>query len=76
METCLAPVGTITLTPDGDHLSAAFPGGKLDFYPESDSDFFAKGTNVQITFVRNARGEVSRAIMFSEGAPFNAPKVR
>lgn len=54
----------IHVAPDGDHVILAVEdGGKIDLYPESDSEFFAKTENIQCTFVRDGQGRVTHLIL-------------
>ena len=47
----LAPSFILTVTREGDHLGAQATGqGRFEIFPESDRTFFAKITEIQITF--------------------------
>jgi hypothetical protein len=59
----------VTIRRDGDHLVwEAFEGntlpGGLDFYPESETNFFHKGRRAQttMTFIKDEKGEVTALI--------------
>lgn len=47
----------------------------MEIFPESESQFFLKGTNAQITFMRNRQGQVTHAVVRINGADFPAKRV-
>lgn len=50
------------------------PPGEL--FPESDSEFFLKGRDAQVIFMRNRKGDVTHAIMRINGADIRATRVK
>ena len=57
----LAPNFILTITRDGDYLFAQATGqGSFEIFPESETDFFAKITDLQITF--QTAGGLARAM--------------
>jgi hypothetical protein len=54
-----------TITRDGNRLLTRFTGqlGPVPFYPESDTEFFAKVINDQISFVTDVHGQVESLIL-------------
>lgn len=50
------------------------PPGEL--FPESDAEFFLKGRDAQVIFMRNRKGEVTHAIMRINGADIRAMRVK
>ena len=64
----LAPNDVITVTKEGEALMAQATGqGKFEIFPESDTRFFAKVTELSMTFVRGADGKVSHLLMLQGG---------
>lgn len=51
-------------------------GDSIQLWPESASDFFAKGVDAQITFVRDATGAVSGLVLHQYGRDQQAKKRR
>ena len=47
-----------------------------ELFPESDAEFFLKGKDAQVIFMRNRKGEVTHAIMRSNGVDIRALRVR
>jgi len=43
--------------------------GALDFYPESETNFFLKINGAQLTFIKNDKGEVMAVIRHLTGYP-------
>src|SRR5207248_4788738 len=50
----------VTLQSGALHIRSSIGGAAVQLWPESNSDFFAKGVDAQVTFVRDASGAVSR----------------
>src|SRR5215471_5322964 len=71
-----APNYALTLTKEGDKLMGQAPGQpKVQFFPESDTRFFLKVIDADITFVKNEKGEVTEAVFNMNGRPMRAKKV-
>ena len=45
-----------------------------ELFPESEAEFFLKGRDAQVIFIRNRKGEVTHAIMRINGADIRAPR--
>jgi hypothetical protein len=69
---------TFSIVREGDRLRA-IPDDKrrtpMEIFPESESQFFLKGVNAQITFMRNRQGQVTHAIVRLNNADFQAKRV-
>ena len=64
----LAPTFILTVTREGDRLMTQATGqAKLEVFPESDTKFFLKVVDAQITFVRDERGTVTHLILHQGG---------
>ena len=47
-----------------------------ELFPESESEFFLKGRDAQVIFMRNRKGEVTHAIMRINGADLRATRTK
>ena len=47
-----------------------------ELFPESEAEFFLKGRDAQVIFMRNRKGEVTHAIMRINGADIRATRVK
>lgn len=69
---------TFSVVREGDRLRA-IPDDKrrpaMEIFPESESQFFLKGVNAQITFMRNRQGQVTHAVVRLNNADFQAKRV-
>ncbi|MGZ5436528.1 MAG: DUF4440 domain-containing protein [Pyrinomonadaceae bacterium] len=69
---------TFSVVREGDRLRA-IPDDKrrpaMEIFPESESQFFLKGPNAQIIFMRNRQGQVTHAIVRLNNADFQAKRV-
>jgi CubicO group peptidase (beta-lactamase class C family)/uncharacterized protein YneR len=64
----LAQGFSIRITRDDDHLFAqATNQPKVEIFPESDTDYFYKVVDAQITFVTDARGQATELILHQAG---------
>lgn len=71
------PGVVLTVTKETDHLMAQLTGQpKFDLFPESESKFFLKVVDAQITFVKDDKGEVSHLILHQGGRDTQAKKVK
>jgi CubicO group peptidase (beta-lactamase class C family) len=72
----LAPEFILTITQEGDHLFAQATGQpKAEIFPESDSEFFPKVSDAQITFVRDNHGRVTELILHQGGQDTHAKRI-
>jgi CubicO group peptidase (beta-lactamase class C family) len=73
----LAPTFSITITRDGNNLWAqATNQGKLQLFAESETDFFLKGLDAGVTFVRDSAGVVTGLVLHQQGNDQSARKVK
>ena len=71
-----APNYLLTITREGDRLMGQATGQpKVQFFPESETKFFLKVIDADLTFVKNVKGEVSEAIFNMNGRTLYAKKV-
>lgn len=72
----LAPNFQLTVTKDGSGLFAQATGqGKFQLYPETETDFFLKVVDAQVTFVKDATGKVNQLILHQNGANIPGKRV-
>jgi hypothetical protein len=80
-----ACVGTYELTPDvtltmsrkGERLFTRMTGqSPLEIFPESETEFFLKAVDAQLTFQKNANGEVTAVVLHQAGIDQTAKKVK
>ena len=65
----LAPNVVVTVTKEGDRLLAQATGqGQFELFPESETRFFAKVTELSMTFVRGADGDITHLLLLQAGA--------
>ncbi len=66
-----------TIRRDGDRLMAQLTGqDSLEIFPESETEFFYKVVNAQLTFVKNDKGEVIALILHQNGQHPAAMRVK
>ncbi len=66
---------TLTITRDGDQLSAQLSGQEaFPIYPESAERFLYKVVNARITFDKDESGQVRRLILHQNGRDFEAKR--
>lgn len=67
----------LTVTRDGNHLFAQLTGQpKFEIFPESETKYFWKVADAQVTFVKDAAGKVTKAIHHQGGQTIDAPKIQ
>jgi CubicO group peptidase (beta-lactamase class C family) len=72
----LAPNFLLTITTeDGKLMGAATGQPKAELFPTSETEFFLKVVDAQITFFRNETGEVTQLILHQNGRNMPAKKV-
>jgi CubicO group peptidase (beta-lactamase class C family) len=72
----LAPNFIFTITREGDSLmSQPTNQGKLELFPESETKFFLKAVDAQITFVKDEQGQVTHLILH-QGGDRQAKKIK
>ena len=73
----LEPNTIITIRRYGKVLAGSFSGrGEADFFSETEFHFFAKVGDIQITFVRDEKQEVTHLILHHTGQNFLAKKIK
>jgi hypothetical protein len=66
----------MTVTRQGTHLYAQLPGQqRFEIFPKSETNFFWKVVDAQVTFVKNPAGRVIKAIHHQGGVTFSAPRL-
>jgi hypothetical protein len=71
------PGRTMTIARSGDNLiagSKGFPTAPI--FPESETKFFFKAVDVEVTFVKDDKGEVTEVVLDQAGRQFHAKKVK
>jgi CubicO group peptidase (beta-lactamase class C family) len=72
----LAPGLNLEITLNGGALYAQPTGQQtLQLWPETETDFFLKDVDVQVTFVRDAQGVVTELVLHQAGQDSRAKKV-
>ncbi|HEX4349200.1 MAG TPA: serine hydrolase, partial [Verrucomicrobiae bacterium] len=67
----------LTVTRDGSHLFAQLTGQpKFEIFPKSETEYFWKVADAQVTFVKDAAGKVTQAIHHQGERIFDAPKIQ
>ncbi len=73
-----SPIFTFSVTKEGDRLVATPDDQRrpaAELFPESESEFFLKDRDAQITFMRDRKGQVTHAMLRINGAPIRARRV-
>ncbi|HKS25660.1 MAG TPA: serine hydrolase [Thermoanaerobaculia bacterium] len=72
----LSPTFAITVTREGKQLFAqATAQPRFEIFPETERDFFLKAVDAQLTFVTDATGRVTKAILHQGGFDQEAKRV-
>ncbi len=72
----IAPTFALTVTRDGDKLITQATGqGKLEIFPESETEFFLKVIDAQLTFVKDD-GKVTHVILHQNGRDTKGTRVQ
>jgi CubicO group peptidase (beta-lactamase class C family) len=67
----------LTVTRERNHLYAQLSGQpRFEIYPKSETEFFWKVVDAQVTFVKDEAGVVTKAIHHQNGATFTAPRIK
>jgi CubicO group peptidase (beta-lactamase class C family) len=73
----LATNRVFTIRRDGDRLMARLTGQSfLEIFPESETEFFYKVVDAQITFVKDSQGRVTDLILHQSGLNLKATKIQ
>jgi CubicO group peptidase (beta-lactamase class C family) len=66
----------MTVSREGRHLFAQLTGQRrLEIFPRSESEFFWKAVEAQVTFVRDGSGRVVKAVHHQGGRTIEAPRL-
>ena len=66
----------LTVTREGNHLYAQMTGQpKLELFPKSEMEYSWQEINAQVTFVKDDKGRVTKALYHQGGKTFEARKV-
>jgi hypothetical protein len=66
----------MTVTHEGNQLFAQLTGQpKFEIFPKSETEFFWKVVDAQVTFVKDEKGKVTKAIHHQGGQTIDAPKI-
>lgn len=72
----LGPTTIFTVTRDGDHFFARLTGQvNVEFFPESETKFFATIVHAQISFNTNDQGQVTELVLHQNGQEQVAPRI-
>lgn len=73
----LMPGFIVTITHEGDHLFAqATNQPKFEVFPRTETEFFYKVVNAQLTFVKEPSGEVTHMLLKQGGTERKADKIK
>lgn len=73
----LAPTFIITITHENKRLMAQATGQpKFELFAESETEFFLKAVDAQVTFVKDGSGRVTQLILHQGGRDLPAPKIK
>jgi CubicO group peptidase (beta-lactamase class C family) len=66
----------LTVTREGSHLFAQLSAQpRFEIFPKSETDFFWKVVDAQVTFVKDPSGHVIKAVHHQGGSTINAPRM-
>jgi len=72
----VGPGVSFTISREGDKLIFSAPGQpKIEAFPESESRFFFKIVDAQVTFIKNDKGEATELVFEMSGQAMRARKV-
>jgi CubicO group peptidase (beta-lactamase class C family) len=72
----LGPDRVMTIVREGDHLFAQPTNqARLEFFPESETEFFSKVVDAQITFVKDDTGKVTHIVVSQGGRETRAKRL-
>jgi serine-type D-Ala-D-Ala carboxypeptidase/endopeptidase len=69
----MTPNFVLTITSDGDHLFVqATNQPRFEIFPESNTDYFLKAVDAQITFITDSSGRATELVLHQNGADQHA----
>jgi CubicO group peptidase (beta-lactamase class C family) len=72
----LAPQAIMTITREGNRLMAQLSGQpKLEAFPESETEFFYKVVDAQLSFVKDEAGQAKRLVLHQNGMHLKAERL-
>jgi hypothetical protein len=72
----LGPSTIFTIIRDGDHFFARLTGQiNVEFFPESETKFFATVVHAQISFNTDGQGQVTELVLHQNGLEQHAPRI-
>jgi len=72
----LGPSTIFTVIRDGDHFFARLTGQiNVEFFPESETKFFATVVHAQISFNTDGQGQVTELVLHQNGLEQHAPRI-
>jgi len=73
----LNPNRTFTVSQEGSKLTIDIPrSNKSELFPESESKFFLKVADVEVTFVKDDKGQVAQIELHTNGQELRAKRIR
>ena len=73
----LAPGFAIAISREGDQLFGQATGqGKFELFAETETDFFLKAVDAQLTFGKDDRGQVTNLVLHQNGVNQTANKIK
>jgi len=73
----LAPNFVVTITREGDRLFAQATGqDKLELFAETETDFFFKDVDAQVTFAKDTNGQVTHLVLHQNKINHPAKKIK
>jgi len=65
----------LRVTRDGNHLFAQFAGRNCEIFPKSETEYFWKVMDAQVTFVKDRRGKVIKAVYHQGDRTIAGPRI-
>ena len=73
----LGPGLVLTITKEDGKLMGEVPGQpKVELFPESETRFFLKVANIQITFIKDEKGNISGLVLRQNGSDIQAKRIK
>ena len=73
----LAPNFILTISNEGGHLMGQATGqAKVELFPSSETEFFLKVVDAQVTFVKDGEGHISSLVLHQGGRDMPAKKIK
>ena len=73
----LAPGFLIAITREGERFFGQATGQqKFEIFAESETEFYIRAVNAQITFVKDEKGQVTHLVLHQNGADQQGKKIK